>query len=150
MSLLKYIWLALFVVLLVVEGLGPGLICLWFAFGALIAFVCSLCGASLTVQIIAFALSSLLFVLLLRPLALRYVNAKKTATNADAVIGKEGVVIREIDELKGEGQVKIAGQVWTARSEDGSVIAVDTIVRACGIQGAKLMVTPNRAGESQR
>ncbi|MBR6029527.1 MAG: NfeD family protein [Clostridia bacterium] len=148
--MLKYIWLALFVILLVVEGLGPGLICLWFAFGALIAFVCSLSGASLIVQIIAFALSSLLFVLLLRPLALRYVNAKKTATNADAVIGKEGVVIREIDELKGEGQVKIAGQVWTARSEDGSVIAVDTIVRACGIQGAKLMVTPNRAGESQR
>ena len=89
------VWLALFVILLVVEAMGPGLVCLWFAFGALAAFVLNLCGASLTVQVVTFAVSSLVFVVLLRPLAKRYVNDRKTATNADAILGREGVVVQQ-------------------------------------------------------
>ncbi len=140
--MLKYVWLVLFVILLVVEAMGPGLVCLWFAFGALAAFVLNLCGASLTVQVVAFAVSSLAFVVLLRPLAKRYVNGRKTATNADAILGREGVVIQEIDAVKGTGQVKAQGQVWSARTADDSVLQPGAAVRVLRIEGAKLIVAP--------
>ena len=140
--MLKYTWLALFVILLVVEAMGPGLVCLWFAFGALVAFILNLCGASLVVQIIAFAVSSLVFVILLRPLAKRYVNGRKTATNADAILGREGVVIQEIDAVKGTGQVRAQGQVWTARTANDGVLQPGAAVRVLRIEGAKLIVAP--------
>lgn len=149
-SYLWIVWLALFVILLVVEAMGPGLVCLWFAFGALVAFVLNLCGASLTVQVVTFAVSSLVFVVLLRPLAKRYVNDRKTATNADAILGREGVVVQEIDAVKGTGQVKAQGQLWTARGADAGVLQPGTPVRVLRIEGAKLIVAPVETPEKTR
>ena len=135
-----YIWLAVFVLLLVIEGFNPGLVCLWFAFGALIAFICSLLGASLVVQLIAFAVSSALFVVFLRPFAVRFVNQKRVATNADAVIGKEGLVTEDINDTLGTGQVKITGQVWSARTADGSELPAGSQISVLRIEGAKVIV----------
>jgi len=138
--MLKYIWLAIFVILLIIEGLGPGLICIWFAFGAIVSFIFSLFNASLVAQIIAFIVSSALFVVLLRPIAVRYINQRRVATNADAVIGHEGVVIEEINGTLGKGQVKIMGQVWTAKSDSDDILPVDSLVKVLRIEGAKVIV----------
>ncbi len=135
------VWLVVFVVMLIVEGAAPGLVSIWFAGGAAVAFVLNLCGVSLAIQIIAFIFASAACILLLRPLAKRYINDKKTPTNADAFVGLEGIVVQEIDDVKGTGQVKVKGQVWTARSADGSRIPEGTSVVSVEISGAKLIVT---------
>ncbi len=138
--MLTYIWLAVFVVMLIIEGIGPGLICLWFAFGALIAFVFSLFNSTLIIQLIAFFVSSALFVILFRPIALRYINQKKVATNADMVINHDGIVIEEINETLGTGQIKILGQVWSAKAQNGEMLPIDTQVKVLRIEGAKAIV----------
>ena len=45
--MLSYIWIAVLVVMLLLEGAAPGLVCIWFAAGALVAFILSLCGVGL-------------------------------------------------------------------------------------------------------
>ncbi len=140
--MLNYIWIAVFVLMLIIEGAAPGLVCIWFAAGALIAFILNLCGVPLSVQLIAFVLASAAFVALLRPWAAKHINSRRAATNADAFIGAEGVVTEEIDEVKGTGKVRIRGQIWTARSVSGAVIPEGTSVRSRSIEGVKMMVEP--------
>ena len=65
-------------------------------------------------------------------------NVEKT--NADALIGKNALVIEEIDNVKETGAVKIEGKVWTARNaENGEIIEEGSQVKIIEIQGVKLM-----------
>ncbi len=135
------IWLGAFIVFLIIEGIGSGLICLWFAAGALIALLLSLLKASLIVQIIGFIVASALFVILLRPVAEKFINRKTTATNADRVVGKECIVTEDINNIEGKGRVTVGGEDWTARTvHQDEIIRVGQKVIAVKIQGAKLIV----------
>jgi len=134
-------WLAAIIVFLVVEALVPGLVSLWFAFGALGAFVSALLHAPMWLQIVWFLVLSILSLCLTRPLAKKYVNGKTQPTNADMVIGRECIVNEEINNLLATGAVTVNGKVWTARSEDDDIIipAGETVV-AVRIEGVKLIV----------
>ena len=140
--MMNYIWIAAIVVFLIIEGAAPGLVCIWFAAGALIAFLLNLFGVSVPIQLIAFVLTSAGFVALIRPWAKRFINNRREATNADTFLDCEGIVIEAIDEVKGTGQVRIRGQVWTARSVDGSPIPEGAKVRSRSIAGVKMLVEP--------
>ena len=134
-------WLVAMIVLLIVEGMVPGLVSIWFALGALAAMISSFFHAPFWLQLVWFAVVSLAALCITRPLVKKYVNAKIQPTNADALIGKECIVTKCIDNIAGEGAVKISGQVWTARSADDSVkIEQGQIVRVKEIQGVKLIV----------
>lgn len=139
---LSVIWLAAAIVLIVCEVLTTGLVCVWFAVGALGGLVASKLGAALWVQLVVFAALSALALALIRPAAARFMAAKRTPTNADRVIGKSAQVIRDIDNTAGQGQVNIAGQVWTARSEDGAPIPAGQQVKVLRIEGVKVFVEP--------
>ena len=129
------------IVLLIVEGIAPGLVSIWFAFGAFAAMIASLLHASLAVQLICFIVVSFASLCLTRPLAKKYVNAKVQPTNADALIGKQCVVIEDIRNLDSTGAVKISGQVWSARAEeDGVSYKAGQVVTVCRIEGVKLIV----------
>lgn len=134
-------WLAAIIVFLVVEALVPGLVSLWFAFGAMGAFVSALLHAPMWLQIVWFLVLSILSLCLTRPLAKKYVNGKTQPTNADMVIGRECIVNEEINNLLATGAVTVNGKVWTARSEDDDIIipAGETVV-AVRIEGVKLIV----------
>jgi len=134
-------WLAAIVVFLVVEALVPGLVSIWFAFGALGAFVSAVLHAPIWLQIVWFLLLSILSLCLTRPLAKKYVNGKTQPTNADMVIGRECVVNEEINNLLATGAVSVGGKVWTARSEnDDIIIPTGKTVVAMRIEGVKLIV----------
>ena len=77
------VWLAAMIVLLIVEGMAPGLVCIWFAFGALAAMISAMLKAPLWLQLLWFVLVSVTSLVLTRPLAKKYVNANTTPTNAD-------------------------------------------------------------------
>ena len=137
------VWLVAMIVLLVIEGVVPGLISIWFALGALAALVSALLHAPLWLQIVWFLAVSIAALALTRPLAKKYINAKTQPTNADMLIGKECVVRESIDNVLGAGAVSVDGKVWTARTESDEVRLQEgsraVVVR---IEGVKLIVKP--------
>ena len=133
------IWGALLLVFLFVEGITAGLASIWFALGALVALLASLLHAPIWLQIALFFIVSIATLILTRPLARKYINGRRQATNADRVVGMTGRTTETIDNIAGTGAVYIAGKVWTARTkEDGEIIPEDALVRADAIEGVKL------------
>jgi membrane protein implicated in regulation of membrane protease activity len=138
------IWLIVFVVMLIIEAATTALATVWFAAGALVAMIMDLCGAPHNLQIIVMAAVSVVtFVICMiwiRPKleSLRRANIQRT--NADRLIGMEGVVIVPVNPVEGKGQVKVEGQVWSAKSEDA--IKEGTKVKIRAIEGVKLIVDP--------
>ena len=135
-------WLAVMICALVFEAVIPGLISIWFAFGAVAALVAAALGASFNVQIGLFLTVSALSLVLTRPLAMKYVNKKVQPTNADRVIGKEAIVTEEINTIEGTGRVKAFGQDWAACPEPLTDTFVEgELVRILRIDGVKLVVS---------
>ncbi|MDO5590417.1 MAG: NfeD family protein [Lachnospiraceae bacterium] len=134
-------WLVLFVVLLIIEILTMGLTTIWFAGGALVAFVSGVLGFGLVVQIAVFLIVSIILLVLTRPLAVKYFNQERQKTNAESLIGEHALVTEDIDTLQAKGRVEVRGQEWSAKTDepDGK-IAHDQIVVVEGIQGVKLIV----------
>ncbi len=139
---MKIAWLALLILFSVGEAVTVGLTSVWFAVGALGALLCALFGGTLWLQLGVFLALSGLSLALARPLAKKFLSPGYSATNADRVIGQEALVTQTIDNLHGQGQVNIAGQTWTARSQDDTVIPAGTLVRVLRIEGVKVFVSP--------
>lgn len=94
------------------------------------------------IQTLVFVIASTLFILLTKPIISKYVDKDKTvSTNAFSVIGKTGIVTIPIDTLNATGQVKVNGEFWSAKSENGD-IPLGTEVDIQKIDGVKLIVTP--------
>ncbi len=140
---LAYLWLAVIVVMLVIEAATVSITTSWFALGALFSLiVTSFAPDALLVQVLVFVVVSGLSLWLLRPLVRRYVSIKRTPTNADRIVGQVGVVLEDIDNLRNAGAVSMGGKIWTARSYTGEPIAKGDTVRALFIEGVKIIVEP--------
>lgn len=138
-----FYWLIAAAVFLAVEVLTLGLTSIWFAGGALMGAVLAACKLPLYVQILAFAVASVVLLILTRPLAGKYLNSRTIRTNAESLIGVTCIVTEPIDNLKAKGQVCVKGQVWTARSiSDDILLEKDEKVCIEGISGVKLIVRP--------
>lgn len=135
------LWLIILAILILIEILTLGLTTIWFAGGALIAFIVSLFYDNLLVEVILFLIMSMVLLYFTRPLVLKYFNPKRTKTNYEGVIGKEAMVTITIDNMNAVGQVIVDGQEWSAKSLDGNVIGQGTRVKIHGIAGVKLIVS---------
>lgn len=139
------IWLGLLLVFLIVEALCPfHLVSIWFAVGALLALLISLTGAAVWLQVAVFLVVSCALLASLWPLVRKVLNPHHTATNIDSVIGSQGLVTQEIDNLSAQGQVKLGAMYWTARSSSGEPIAAGEKIRVDAIEGVKVLVSPVR------
>ena len=118
------IWLVVAIVLVILEIMTAGFGVICFAIGAVFSAMVAGLGGSITWQIVVFAVVSLLTFVFLRPVVIRFLDkkSKDVKTNADAVIGRKGVVSERIDSAQHTGRVAIDGDDWKAISEDGSVI----------------------------
>ena len=136
-------WLVSMIALFVVEAATVNLVTIWFAFGALGALVTSLLGGGLWLQIVVFIAVTILTLIPTRKLAKKYFGKSRLqATNADVVIGKDCIVVEDVDNLISTGAVKCMGKEWTARSKNGEKIAAGETVTAVAIEGVKLIVCP--------
>ena len=133
-------WLIVVVVMAVIEIITLGLTTIWFAGGALVAFLASLLGAGLLVQTILFIVVSVVLLAVTRPLAVEFFNKGRIKTNAESLIGETAVVQQEIDNLRAKGMVSVNGQAWSARSVDDEIIPDETLVEIMEISGVKLLV----------
>ena len=136
------VWLVALLVFLFVEAQSVTMVSLWFAAGALAALIAALCGAELWLQIVLFFVVSIALLAALRPLARKFFTPKITKTNVDSIIGAQGLVTAPIDNIVAQGQVKLNGMEWTARSTSGETIEAGTLVKVDKIEGVKAFVTP--------
>lgn len=142
MGFFAYMWVGLLILFLVLEGSTVALVSLWFAVGSLAAIVAALLGASLGVQVGIFLAVSGVLLALLRPFLRKYIAPSIQKTNVDSLVGRECPVTEDIQNLQSQGQVKVNGMVWSARSTDGQQIPKGTVVRIDRIEGVKLLVSP--------
>ena len=136
------VWLVLTVIFLIAEGLTFGLTTLWFALGSGFALLAALIRLPVPVQIILFVVVSAASLLLLRPIVNGVLKVGRERTNADRVIGKNARVTETIENMQERGQVRLDGQVWTARSDSGECIERGREVIVLRISGVKLIVKP--------
>ena len=92
-------------------------------------------------QVVLFVAASLVLLYFTRPIAVKYFNKDRIKTNAESLVGQQAIVISEIDNLQGIGQVTVGGQEWTARTtREGITLPVGSVVVIKAINGVKLMV----------
>lgn len=135
------IWLAVLVVCVGIEIATMGLTTIWFAGGALVSAILAALNAPLWLQVVAFFVVSLILLYLTRPVAVKYFNKDRVKTNVESLIGRQAIVISEIDNLQGIGQVTVGGQEWSARSvKDDVQLPVGSVVVVRSVSGVKLIV----------
>lgn len=139
----EYFWPVLAAALLIFEAITLGLTTIWFAFGAIAAYVATLLGGGLAVQLAAFFVVSLLTLIFTRPIALKYFNDDRVKTNLDSLIGQKAKVVQKIDNINASGRVMLNGLEWTARSSGRDIIEEGTTVTVVSISGVKLIVSPS-------
>ena len=135
-------WLIAFVVLVGIEIMTMALTTVWFAGGAVAAFLLALLGAGVEVQRAVFVAVSFLLLFFTRPFASKYINSQTVKTNADSLIGKKARVTAEVNNDLGTGSAVVDGQEWTARAKEAEdIYAPGTMVFIREIQGVKLIVS---------
>ena len=141
-------WLIAFVILTGIEVATMALTTIWFAGGAIAAFLLSLTGASPQVQLIAFVVVSFILLFLTRPFISRYINSNTVKTNSESLIGQQARVTAEVNNELGTGTAVVSGQEWTARAaDDTDIYPVGTLAVIKDIQGVKLILKKEDGGE---
>ena len=141
MEYMAAVWFGLMVLFIWMEASTVTMVSAWFALGALASMITALLEGQIWLQAVVFFVVSIGFLLLLRPLARKYFTPKIVKTNVDSVIGSQGVVLEEIDNISAKGRVKLGSMEWSARSTDGTPIPADSLVTVDRIEGVKVFVT---------
>jgi membrane protein implicated in regulation of membrane protease activity len=123
-----WFWLLAAGVLFVVETITANLLFASLAFSAATAMVTAWAGGGFLAQGIAFAVSAVFSLAILRPLALREISKRtpKNATNTEALLGVSALTRLEITEYSGE--IDLRGEVWSARSLTGTIPAQHRVI----------------------
>lgn len=141
------VWLIVLIICLGAELATMGLTSIWFAGGSIPAIIVAALGAPIWLQILLFLLVSLVLLFFTRPIAVKYFNKDRIKTNAESLIGRTAIVISDINNLEGIGQVTVSGQEWSARSAvDGTTIPTGAVVIVRAINGVKLIVEERKEG----
>lgn len=132
-SNLWLIWTIIALICLILELSSGDFYVTCFAIGALCSVVVSLFPSPIWLQVLVFAIASVLSILFIRPSLLKHLHAKghERVSNADALIGRTGLVIEQIN---GEepGYVKIDGDEWRAVCKSGDLINKGEQVKVIG------------------
>ena len=142
MNWASIIWFAAMIVFLIVEASCPiHLVSIWFAAGSLTAAIVGFLGGPLWLQALLFLVVSGGLLAMFWPFVKKFLNPKLIKTNVDAILGSQGYVTADIDNIAASGQVKLGSMEWTARSTDGEKIPKGTLVKVERIEGVKAFVS---------
>ena len=112
------LWLVVAGIFFILEMATVGFLIFWFGIGALLALIVSLFTDSVIIQTATFVLSSGLLVFLTRPFVNKFAKTDKVEKNAFSIIGKTALVIKDIEPLHDVGQIKVDGEIWSAKSQN--------------------------------
>lgn len=135
-----YIWLIIAGLFIIIETFTSGFLIFWFGIGALVSMIISIFIEDIFIQTIIFIISSVILIFATKPFVKKFTNSQTISTNINSLIGKTGIVVKEIDNLASIGQVKVNGELWSAKSIDNQIISENTKVEIIKIDGVKLIV----------
>lgn len=134
------VWVIIAIVFAVVEMVTTEFFSLFFALGGLVTALLAVVTEDWVLQTVVFIVASVIFTWRLRPILLRSYLSNEVKTNVARQAGRVGIVVQEINNLEAQGQVKVDGELWTARSESGETIAAGQRVEVVRIEGVKAIV----------
>lgn len=138
---MPYVWTFLLILSVLVEAATATLTTIWFMPAGFVCLLLSIFNVPLPVQIVTYIVLGVVALLLSKTVFKDKLSAKeKVPTNADRIIGQSAVVIAEIDNDAASGEVSVAGQHWTARSDNGERIGAGEKVTVLRIEGVKAIV----------
>ena len=137
-----YVWLILAGIFVIAEIATVGFLIFWLSLGSLCAMITSFFTDNIIIQTAVFVVTSALFIFFTRPLAKKLDKTDNPlVTNAFSIIGKKAIVVKEINPTLGVGQIKVDGQIWSAKSNGEEIISEGTEVSILSIDGVKAVVT---------
>jgi membrane protein implicated in regulation of membrane protease activity len=139
----ELLWFLIGLVLFLIELVVPGFIIFFFGFGGWVtALICLVFHPGTNLQIIIFAVTSLLSLLALRKMIQNkffYSKANSSDAVEDEFTGKEGIATTDFGNGK-KGKVEFKGTTWDAESD--SEIKEGKRVIITGKQSFNLFVEP--------
>lgn len=134
-------WLIAAGIFFIIEMATIGFLVFWLGIGALLAMITSFITDNIFIQALVFVITSTLLLIFTRPLVNKFIKIpKEIKTNAYSIIGKKGIVISKINNIEGTGQIKMDGEIWSAKSATDKDIPENTEVEIVEIDGVKAVV----------
>ncbi len=132
-----YGWLAIVILLIIIELMTTNLVTVWFVASALLALLSTFFIDNFVIQFAIFVIFGIIFLITTRPFLLNLMHKNREKTNIDRIVGMKGRIIQSIpkDDV---GEVKVDGKIWFAIADEP--IALDAIVEILEIIGTKLKV----------
>ena len=134
---MSFIWLAIIILLIIVEAMSVNLTTIWFVVSGLVALLLSFLVGNFIIEFAVFTILGLILLITTRPILTKMLKQHRESTNLDRVIGMKGIVTEEIKKL-GTGEVKVDGKRWTAYADNK--ISAQSTVEVLEINGVKLKV----------
>ena len=139
-----HVWLILAIILFIIEIFVPTFIAACLGFSCVVAGIYSMVGLSLEAQLAIFSIVTLIAFFGARPFFLKYAHRKSgtVRTNVGALIGKQGLVIRTIENAKNEGRVSVEGEDWRGVSYNNEIIQEGMPIEVVEVNSTILKVKP--------
>ena len=135
-----WMWIGVIVLAIVVEVVTDQLVSIWFVPSAIVATILDFAGVGIVWQVLVFLLISAIGVVFSKIFLPKIAPSGKVKTNIDAIIGERCVVTEKIDNYAGCGQVKVKGQIWSARGvDDDDVFEAGDVLHVVAIEGVKVI-----------
>lgn len=135
-----WIWLAVIVLAIVAEVFTEQLISIWFVPGAIISLVLDIFDVKFYIQLIVVLVLAAIGIVFAKTILKGLMPGEIARTNIDAIIGERCVVTEKIDNYAGCGQVKIKGQIWSARGiDENDVFESGDVLQVVAIEGVKVI-----------
>ena len=136
-------WLIIAGFFLILEIATSGFLVFWFSIGALVAMIVSFFLSNIVAQVVIFLIASTLLLFATKPFVEKITKKDiPIKTNAFSIEGKVGKVTKDIEPIEGLGQIKVSGEVWSAKSYNDTFIPQGTEVVVEKIDGVKVIVKP--------
>ena len=140
------VWTIILVIAVIVEAITIDLVSIWFGIGAIAALICHFFGVGEVLQIVIFAIVSIVCIVASRPLAKKYLRGNTVKTNLDRMIGKHCLVTETITADQ-KGEVKVMGNLWSATSLTNETIQIGDSAEVIPIEGSHVVVKKINKGD---
>lgn len=133
-------WIAVIIIAIITEVLTDQLISIWFVPGAIIATILDFLNISILWQVLSVLVLAAIGIVLTKTILTKVLPLNSTKTNIDAIIGERCIVTEKIDNYAGCGQVKIKGQIWSARGVgEDDIFEEGDVLHVVAIEGVKVI-----------
>jgi membrane protein implicated in regulation of membrane protease activity len=135
------LWAVVAVICLIMELTAGDFFIICFSIGAFFAAIVAALGGGIYLQLVAFAVFTLISLFWVRPFAKRYLHKGEDTrvSNADALMGRQGRVVETV-KADGFGRVQIDGDIWKAVTNEAQDITSGTNVRVVGRESTIITV----------